>query len=264
MRGIVSVADEHVRALLPIYLLNAGADHKQEPRRRPNGADFYQFLYIAKGTGRYHGPDGSFSLCEGMTVFTAKGSPAAYCGDTADFRTGWVAFDGKEVNAILTCFSAEEVAVLKSEEVRTRISDIYKRASKNASPESLSAGVYDLIVTFFGELNEGRKPPKLLCAKAYIEEEFARDLSVSDVAQAVGISESLLYRIFREEEKTTPMDFLRGVRIRKAKELLLETQNLGVAEIAARTGFSDAAYFCKIFKSETGMTARTYRARYML
>ena len=262
--NVVAATDERIRTLLPVHLLTAGADHKQDARRRPEGAGFYQFLYIAKGRGRFEVGGCAFTASEGETVFTAKGCPISYAPDGCEFRTGWIAFDGPQTEQILSYLSAGRWAVLRSETVSAEMADLQKRALRNASSEVLSQGVYRLIVTFFGELNEGRKPTALCRAKNFIEAHYNEDLSVSDIARASEISQSLLFRLFRSEEQTTPIDYLRGFRIKRAKELLIDSPKLRVAEIARLTGFSDTAYFCKVFHKETGITPGVYRKHFLL
>ena len=257
----VATVDDRVRNALPVYLMNTGFDHRQEPRNRPSGAGFYQFLYITKGQGVLESGESTLLLSEGMTVFTSADVPHAYHATDGEMRTGWVAFQGAQTATVLDYFGAPDMAFLHSDAVRLQMSDIYKKTAHFAPPELLSAMVYRLIVTFFDELNQAKKPPHLLAAKSYMEENAGRDLSVFEIASAVGISESLLYRLFRLEEGTTPVDYLREIRIRNAKALLIGDSELRVSEIALRVGFSDAAYFCKIFKAETGMTPRTYRMR---
>ncbi|MBO5270377.1 MAG: AraC family ligand binding domain-containing protein, partial [Clostridia bacterium] len=149
----VSPVDERIRAMLPLYLLNVGADHKQEPRNRPNGAGFYQFLYIARGEGVVESGTLSLTVKEGTTVFSTKDVPIAYRAKAGEFRTGWVAFDGARVREILDYLGAEDIAFLHSDAVRAQMLEIYKRTARNASAEILSCNVYELIVTFFGELN---------------------------------------------------------------------------------------------------------------
>lgn len=262
---IVAAADERVRTLLPVYLVTTGADYRQEVCRRPNGAAFYQFLCVLKGEGIFESPEGAFALKEGMIVFTARDLPMFYRGVTEDFRTGWVTYDGPQAGAIQEYFHVRDLAVLESESVRMQILDTYRRAERNAPAEELSSCVFQLMVMFFGELSQGRKLPKLQRAKSYIRERYRENLSVADMAKAAGISESLLYRIFREEEKVTPIDYLRSVRLQKAKELLLlGDRKMKISDVAFQTGFSHTAYFCKVFREETGMTPETYRKRYEL
>jgi two-component system response regulator YesN len=104
-------------------------------------------------------------------------------------------------------------------------------------------------------------PSFLLRAKAFMEQNCHKDLSIDDVAKNVGISQSLLFRLFKVEEKRTPVEYLRALRISKAKVLLIEDK-LKIYEIANLCGFSDVAYFCKVFKSQTGVSPNTYRNKF--
>jgi len=259
---VTSVTDARVRTLLPIYLLHAGMNHRQEPRNRPDGADFYQFLYVVKGEGVFESNEQIFPISEGMTVFSATDVPTRYYGSGTEFCTGWITFRGTQVEQILSYLSADRIAFLKNETVKSQIIDLCKRAERNAPPEVLSQGVYQLLITYFTCVNEEKKPPKLVHAKSYVDAHFQKDLSVANIATEIGISESLLFRIFREEEQCTPLDYLRAVRIRYAQNLLIGSKYLKISEIAALSGFSDASYFCKVFRNETGMTPRTYRIKY--
>lgn len=260
--SIASVTDERSARLLPLYLITVGVNHNQEPCRRPGGAPFHHIMYVEKGEGIFEIGDQRAILKEGTAVFIRKGTPSNYyaVGDT--FQTGWITFDGAQIDSILEYFFAEDFSFLENDSFRSLIQSVYKLATRNVLPAVLSMHVYDMIVSYFSMLEVSRKQPVLLRAKKYVEEHFEEDLSVADIAEAAGISESLLFRLFRNEERATPIDYLKRVRVRNAEQLLLSAPRQRISEICARCGFSDAAYFCKVFKAETGMTPKIYRNRY--
>lgn len=262
--SILAITDERAAALLPVYLITVGSRHRQEPRHRPEGAVFHHILYVEKGEGVFETPNGNFVLHEGTAVFIRKEVPVSYYKKGDAFETAWVTFDGGQVDTILEYFHAKDFAFLESELIRSMILNVFKLAERNASPEFLSKNVYEMIITFFDAVNSAQKPPVLLRAKKYIEENHALDLSVSDIARVIGISESLLFRLFRDEEHTTPIDFLRKVRIRHAEQLLLSDHRIRISEVGLRCGFSDPAYFCKVFREATGLTPKIYQKRYTL
>ncbi len=70
---------------------------------------------------------------------------------------------------------------------------------------------------------------------------------------------SVLTSIFREVTGKSPIDYLVGIRIRKAKELL--TEGFNVTETAERSGFNDIYYFSKCFKKHEGISPTTYKNR---
>ena len=96
-------------------------------------------------------------------------------------------------------------------------------------------------------------------AKKYIDEQFrTQDLSLNSVAGYVNLSPNHFSTVFSQEAGETFIEYLTGVRIRKAKELLVNS-SLRSAEITFEVGYSDPHYFSYIFKKHTGMSPREYR-----
>jgi transcriptional regulator GlxA family with amidase domain len=89
------------------------------------------------------------------------------------------------------------------------------------------------------------------------------DLRLRELAQFCNISERTLLRRFREGLGTSPDQYLRQLRIERAK-LLLESSELSVDEIASRCGYDDSTAFRKSFRSVTGLTTGRYRSRFSL
>lgn len=95
-------------------------------------------------------------------------------------------------------------------------------------------------------------------ALAYIQINYHRDLSLEEVATHAGVSMSYLSRVFPEYVGDNFCDYLRRLRIERAKELLLFTNDY-IYEIASKVGFWNSRYFSKIFQEEVGMTPTDYR-----
>lgn len=95
-------------------------------------------------------------------------------------------------------------------------------------------------------------------ALKYIGEHYSEDLSLQDVAKKVYLSPSYLGTLLRAELKQPFTDYLTGVRIEKAKELLKNPQ-LKLYEISDHVGYQNSAYFCKVFKQYTGMSPKEFR-----
>jgi two-component system response regulator YesN len=72
------------------------------------------------------------------------------------------------------------------------------------------------------------------------------------------ISKSKLYSISKNEFGMGISDYIRILRIEKAKKLLLNGEER-IYDIAAKVGYEDSNYFTRAFKSETGMTPKKYR-----
>ncbi|KIH99562.1 AraC family transcriptional regulator [Streptomonospora alba] len=93
---------------------------------------------------------------------------------------------------------------------------------------------------------------------AWIEENAHRGLALADIAEAAGTSVRTLTRRFTAEVGQSPVQWLAGVRIRHAQELL-ETTDHTVDRIAAQTGFSSASNFRAQFTQTVGVTPSGYR-----
>lgn len=86
------------------------------------------------------------------------------------------------------------------------------------------------------------------------------DLKIDDIAQAMGMSRSVLYGKIKNAVGMTPVDFVRHIRIMRATELLIQTDD-PLSSIAFSVGFSDPKYFSKVFKKEMGIIPSDYRER---
>jgi AraC family transcriptional activator of tynA and feaB len=99
-----------------------------------------------------------------------------------------------------------------------------------------------------------------------IERNFRNpNLEPSDIASTVGLSERYLQKIFSDRSETVTA-ILRRRRISEAKTLLVNRQErrLSVTQIAYAVGFSDAAYFSRVFRQETGVAPVQYGKGLML
>ena len=86
------------------------------------------------------------------------------------------------------------------------------------------------------------------------------EMKIDDIADAMGMSRSVLYNRIKTSVGMTPVDFVRHIRIMKASELLRDTDDTLTA-IAFNLGFSDPKYFSKVFKKEMGVVPTEYRER---
>lgn len=95
-------------------------------------------------------------------------------------------------------------------------------------------------------------------AKAYIDQNFSKDLSLDDVSRSVNISPYYFSKLFKEEAGENFIEYLTKVRIAHAKELLRDPA-LSIKEICILSGYSDPNYFSRIFKKQEGVTPSEYR-----
>jgi transcriptional regulator GlxA family with amidase domain len=92
-----------------------------------------------------------------------------------------------------------------------------------------------------------------------VEEEYASDLSLDDIARRVASSRRQLQRAYAEIGGTTFRDHLTAIRMERAAELL-RSERLSVREIAARVGYRQPAQFAKAFRRHLGVAPSEYRS----
>jgi transcriptional regulator GlxA family with amidase domain len=93
---------------------------------------------------------------------------------------------------------------------------------------------------------------------AWIEQEAHRDLTLRDIAARAAMSIRTLNRRFQAETGQTPMQWVTGVRVRHAQQLL-ESTAYGVEKIGRDVGFSSPANFREQFRRLTGVAPQSYR-----
>ena len=100
--------------------------------------------------------------------------------------------------------------------------------------------------------------PRVHVARAYIDEHYTADIVLADVAAASNISSSRLSGLFKKETGSSVMAYRNELRLVKAAQLLLHS-NLRIADIGDRVGYSEQAFFSRIFRKHLGMSPRQYR-----
>jgi len=102
--------------------------------------------------------------------------------------------------------------------------------------------------------------PLIANAQLWLEDRFARDVSIAELAEAMSVTQQTLLRHFHRQLNTTPQAYLRKVRVEAAQRMLLRTTR-PVAQIASLVGYNDVQSFRKVFKQLTGISPGRYRAR---
>jgi AraC family transcriptional regulator, regulatory protein of adaptative response / methylphosphotriester-DNA alkyltransferase methyltransferase len=97
-------------------------------------------------------------------------------------------------------------------------------------------------------------------AVAIVEQDYASDISLDDIARRVASSRRQLQRSYAEIGRTTFREHLTQVRMERAAELLAR-RSLTVREVAHRVGYRQPAQFAKAFRRHKGLAPSAFRAR---
>ncbi len=120
--------------------------------------------------------------------------------------------------------------------------------------------IRQLLARFFATaipLNQSQDN-RIIKALRFIRENIDRKITVRQLASICCLSEDHFIRLFRQELRQTPIDYINRKKIEKA-QLLLVVRNLTMKEIAYTLAFENVSYFNRLFKKMVGKTPGEYR-----
>jgi YesN/AraC family two-component response regulator len=92
----------------------------------------------------------------------------------------------------------------------------------------------------------------------YIEAHYKEDISLQDVADAMGYSDAYFCKIFKQCFDKSFITYLNDFRTSKAIALLGDV-TVSIKDVSTRAGYRDANYFTRVFKRAMGVTPSEYR-----
>ena len=116
----------------------------------------------------------------------------------------------------------------------------------------------DEFIELVYSLQDARKVTQISPAINYIDANYDKPVTLADIARASHLSVSRLAHVFKEQMGITLIDYLTDVRIERAKQLLLATDQ-SCTEICFQAGYNNQSYFTRTFKKLAGVTPRQFR-----
>ena len=255
---------------LPFYIVGIGVDCWQYPVSRPKGYDYPQILVTREGEGEITVDGETVCLPESSVFFIPAGLPHEYHSLSDSWILDWVCFSGFETMPLLEKWGLNKYAYFLSADTE-RLCGIISKAYYMLKSDKLygnhyaSAKLYDLLIEY-RKIADNRQSElssvntaALADVLQYIEERYAGQIKLADLAKTAGITEQHLCRLFKKNFHLRPMEYLAKVRIQHAKEMLVYSDK-SISEIAAAAGFPDSSYFSVMFKKNEGITPGEYRS----
>ncbi|MBE1443122.1 AraC family transcriptional regulator [Paenibacillus sp. OAS669] len=258
---------------LPFYVYSVGGMVNQTPIRRLHGYPHYVWLHTIRGAGKLLLNGVEHSLTEQSGLLLYPESSYVYSAVEEPWETHWVAFSGHAVGSFLQQTGLHSSQVFKHINLQLLdrlINDIYVSALSN-HPDSglLSSGkLYSFLIELSRSVNQEHYETssstyhRLQPVLSHIEAHLSEDISLDQLAEIIRVSPQYLCRLFKQSLQMSPVMYLIRLRLQKAKELLLDQEELSVADIGSRVGFQAPSYFCAVFKQHEGMTPLEYRKYY--
>ncbi len=134
----------------------------------------------------------------------------------------------------------------------------YKGEYQSALITQLLISMYNLPDRKTVQIKPAR--PEIFAVQKYIEQNFTKNLLVSEIADKFFIDHCYLTHSFKETTGFSPKEYIILNRLSYAKRLLLQSE-LSVLEISEKCGFSDVNNFIRYFKREFSVTPKRYRTQ---
>ncbi len=251
----------------PITLFYCGhekcnPDHSFGPAIRPH----YLIHYILKGKGVYYEKGNVHTLKEGNGFLITPGQTTTYTADPDDpWEYCWIGFDGYETKTILkNCGLTEHALTFEANNAALgncllELNEVFH--NQNGNEYTYLSYLYQCFSYMMQ--NIGLKPQQyteayLKKAIEYLHQNYSYNIKINDVAKYIGIDRTYLYKLFKQNKKVSPQQYLITYRLQVACQLLKESE-LTILEIAYSCGFKDAPSFNKHFRKQCNITPTAYR-----
>lgn len=242
-----------------------------------------EILYIEENSFNISVNNRELKLDEGDILFIASGDTHGFSNRNNSGKRIFIQFDSSSLctfgnnNIIKALISNTFKVSIKDisfhQSLKEHITNIVENYFKKDFGFELyiSARIHDIfaIVSKFladkvnlqNNISNARKiqgMEKLSEAFKYIDANYMNDISLSDVAKAVGFSESYFSRLFKDITEKNFILYLNEYRIKRAEHFLMES-NLSIADIAYAVGFNSIVTFNRSFKSIKGCSPSEYK-----
>lgn len=245
--------------------------------------DTAELAFVLSGTGKYHIEGQVYDVGEGDLLFFKPGvhHQALYVPDTempaTEFFVGFcdVRLPGREPGEVP--MPGGGYILHTAGELRQKIFRIC--SSMEAESALCWPGRYHMLKAYLTQLlllilREQSPPPQVRKGYSfdsvnkkyvveqivsYFEDHYSEKISLDTIAENMYLSPFYISKIFKSETGDTPIRHLIGIRLERARELLLEEQEMSIQKVAAAVGYDDAYHFSKLFKKYYGKSPSQLR-----
>ena len=227
---------------------------------------YHSVNFVVNGEGVLYVANRKYKIEKGDFFLLPKNENIKYFPKDRDWEYYWFDFDGNKSEEYIKLMGfSKDSLVLKGGNLNDIIYLCESVISKKFKNENL--GYYEVLSVFFNILdlivkNKSNTYSSFDLKESivkYIKLHYSRHaLSVEEICKDFNISHSYLCKLFRNHGDLTAKGTIIKIRLKEAQKLLLNP-NFSIKQIAHSVGFSDDAYFMKLFKKEFKVTPSEYR-----
>jgi AraC-like DNA-binding protein len=257
-----------------IKMVNEGVIHDH---------DFAELAYILSGKGKYLVEGNEFDVNAGDLVICNPGVKHTHIisnpkEPTIEFISGFTDFHFMNMapNSIElpdNSYVLHTTGELKQEITKHCYAMIAEKESKQLGRYFMfKAHLMQMLLLVIREISDVEKTEQKGCNFEtynknyavnriinYLNENYEHKISLEQIAHNMYLSPVYISKIFKEETGESPINYLIKIRLEKAKDILLDSDNGSIKNIANQVGYDDVYHFSKLFKKYYGISPLYYR-----
>lgn len=231
----------------------------------------YQLIYITKGKGFFSTDKVKETpVSRGKIIFVHPGKWHTYFPyKPMGWNEYYIGFDGPIVETIISSFLPDENAIIDIG-INERLVSLFSDALEVAENDKIYsqqylAGIVMHMIGMILSLSRNRSfelgnyDQKIEMAKIMMNEHVFSDINIDAICETLNVSYSWFRKIFKDYTGYSPSRYFQELKLCKAKQLLLESDQ-SIKEIAYILNYNSVEYFFSIFKKRIGKTPSQYRS----
>lgn len=236
----------------------------------------YLFHYVISGQGYLdsNSEDGSthrYHLEANEGFLICPGQVNTYCAaENHPWKYVWLEFDGLQASEFISRAGlgvSQPVYRPRSQAMGEQVRDImlYITDHPEASTLNLIGHLFLFVDGLIRSSSSRRRASGTQLrdfymqeAVTFMEQNYQRDLTVEEIADACKLNRSYFSKLFKESMGCPPQEFLIRMRLTKATELMKRT-TASIGEISALCGYPNQLHFSRAFKKRYGIPPREWR-----
>lgn len=232
----------------------------------------YQLVYITKGKGLFKSDSTpEEEVPKGRVIILFPGQWHTY---QPLQQTGWneyyIGFEGPIIDGIIKNSFIDKNNQILEVGLNEELVSLFSRAINVAESDKISSQQYlsGMVLHMVGmilsisknkKFEVGEIDQKIEQAKIIMNENVFKNIDPEELAQKLNISYSWFRKVFKDYTGYAPAKYFQELKLRKAKQLLVET-NQSVKEISYSLDYKTTEHFFSLFKKHTGYTPLEYRS----
>ena len=237
------------------------------------GIPQYVLIYCVDGQGWYELHGRRYSISSNQCFILPANVPHAYGASTGDpWTIYWIHFRG-ELAMFYAMGFEQPISIIPSKESRIydRINifeDVFNALERGYGRDNLlfaSSALYYFLgsIKYLGVFRESaglRTPDKDIVdmAVAFMKENIEKQVSLKELSEYVGYSESYFLALFRKRTGYSPINYIIQIKMQTACRLL-DFTDMKINQICHKVGISDPYYFSKLFTKTIGISPSEYK-----